>query len=101
MADDTNEYYGGESSDDAPEMPDEKEESKDMEGETALLPKSFFVGQDLKPGDEFYVEVVREHEGEVEVKYGKGPDKGKEKSAMGESMDAMDGMASETSDGGY
>jgi hypothetical protein len=97
MADD---YYGGdpgESSDDPPESPDDK---KDMEGETALLPKSFFVGQDLKPGDEFYVEVVREHEGEVEVKYGKGPEKG-EKSGMDESMGALDGMASDKDMGGY
>ncbi len=96
---DQEDYYGGmsdsmqgESSDDAPEKEGDMEES-----ETALLPKSFFEGKSLKPGDQFYVEVVREHEGEIEVKY---PHDVKESSMKG-SMDSMDEMASETSDGGY
>lgn len=38
-------------------------------GETTLIPKSFFEGQELKPGQQYYVEIVREYEDEVEVKY--------------------------------
>src|SRR5258705_2354652 len=48
----------------------EKEHPKDEEShETALLPKSFFEGQEIKPGQQYYVEIVREYEDEVEVKY--------------------------------
>jgi len=50
-----------------PETP-EKEQKED-EGETALLPKSFFEGQTLKPGEQYYVEIVRSYEDEVEVRY--------------------------------
>src|SRR5260370_32100415 len=48
----------------------EKEHPKDEEsGETALLPKSFFEGQEIKPGEQYYVEIVREYEDEVEIRY--------------------------------
>jgi hypothetical protein len=90
-------YYGGDPGESSDDPPEKQEEG--MEGETALLPKSFFEGKELKPGDQFYVEIVREHEGEVEVKYPH--DEKKEKSGMADSMDEMDGMASETSAGGY
>lgn len=51
-----------------PEMP-KKETDKEKDGETALLPKSFFEGQELKPGEQYYVEIVRSYEDEVEVRY--------------------------------
>ena len=52
------------------ETPDpDKPEKKEEEGETALLPKSFFEGQTLKPGEQYYVEIVRSYEDEVEVRY--------------------------------
>ncbi len=51
-----------------PETPDKPMEKKE-DGETALLPKSFFEGQELKPGQQYYVEVVRSYEDEVEVRY--------------------------------
>jgi hypothetical protein len=50
-----------------PETPEK--EGKEDEGESALLPKSFFEGQSLKPGQQYYVEIVREYESEVEVRY--------------------------------
>lgn len=98
MADDMD-YYGGnpgESSDDMPEKPEDK---KDMESETALLPKSMFGNHEPKEGEEYVFKVVRTHEGEVEIAYSTGESKDKEKSGMDESMDAMDGMAMEK--GGY
>jgi len=51
------------------EMDDKKGMDKEKDGETALLPKSFFEGQELKPGQQYYVEIVRAYEDEVEVKY--------------------------------
>jgi len=48
---------------------DEEMHDKGEDGETALLPKSFFEGQELKPGEQYYVEIVRQYEDEVEVKY--------------------------------
>jgi hypothetical protein len=59
---------------------DMKGKDADKDGETALLPKSFFEGQSLKPGDQFYVEVVRSYEDEIEVKYGKKESMSEEKS---------------------
>ena len=48
------------------EPPHKESEEK---GETALLPKSFFEGQEIKPGEQYYVEIVRSYEDEVEVRY--------------------------------
>jgi hypothetical protein len=93
MADE--DYYGGnpgESSDNAPETPEDK---KDMEGETSLLPKSMFGKHDPEVGEEYVFKVVRLHEGEVEIAYATGEEKDKEKSGMDDSMDAMDEMATE------
>jgi len=66
------------------EMPQSSNEGmhKDEEGEygeTALLPKSFFQGKEVKPGEEWIIQIVHDHGDEVEVKYatGKG-DKGSE-----------------------
>jgi hypothetical protein len=70
----------------------EKGKGKEMDGETALLPKSFFEGKDTKPGDQFYVEVVRNYENEVEVRYGK--EEMKEKPTA-EADEALEGMAKE------
>ena len=39
----------------------------DKDGQTSILPKSFFSGKDLKPGDKCDVTVVRIHENDVEV----------------------------------
>lgn len=45
------------------------DEETDKGGEkTALLPKSVFSGQDLKPGYKCQIEVVRVHDDEVEIK---------------------------------
>lgn len=53
----------------APDSPEKPMEKKDEDGATALLPKSFFEGQELKPGEQYYVEIVRSYEDEVEVRY--------------------------------
>lgn len=42
---------------------------KEEDGETALLPKSFFEGQEIKPGEQYYVEIVRAYEDEVLIRY--------------------------------
>ena len=74
------------------DKPDKKED-----GETALLPKSFFEGQELKPGQQYYVEIVRSYEDEVEVKY---PHKIKEEGEGEESADSkIESMGKEV--GGY
>lgn len=36
--------------------------------ETSILPKSFFSGKDLKPGDKCDVEIVAIHDNDVEVR---------------------------------
>lgn len=76
----------------------DKDMHKDEEGETALLPKSFFEGQELKPGEQYYVEIVRSYEDEVEVKY---PHKVKEEGS--EANDKIDAMGTEmnSGEGGY
>jgi hypothetical protein len=53
-----------------PAEPAEKAE-QDEKGEekTALLPKSIFMGKDLKPGSRCEIEIVKAHEDEIEVKY--------------------------------
>ena len=50
---------------DGGDMPEESKTDKD--GQTSILPKSFFGGKDIKPGDKCDVEVVRVHENDVEV----------------------------------
>lgn len=66
------------------------------EGETFLVPKSAFEGQELNPGDQFYFTIVKVHGDEVEVKYSH--DESKEdyggKPEMGESMKGMESLAS-------
>ncbi len=44
-----------------------QEGSEDM-GQTTLVPSDFFGG-DCKVGDKYTVEVVRKHEGELEIKH--------------------------------
>jgi hypothetical protein len=61
------------------------------EGETALLSKSFFGGNQPKPGEQYYVEVVRLYEDEVEVKYPKQVKEEKEKPTA-EADAALDAM---------
>lgn len=52
------------------EEPAAEEQPKAENGDqTALLPKAIFMGKDLEPGKRCEVEVVRVHDGEVEVKY--------------------------------
>lgn len=51
----------------APEEP--REESEDSAQSTALLPKNFFQGKDLEAGKRCEVEIISEHEDEVEVRY--------------------------------
>jgi hypothetical protein len=86
-----NDPYAALGSDEPTEKP--KEKSKD-DGETALLSKSFFAGQEVKPGEQYYVEVVRSYEDEVEVKYPKQVKEDKEKPTA-EADTALDEMASE------
>jgi hypothetical protein len=60
------------------------EEEEQMEGETTLIPKSMFAGKSVKPGDQFYFDVVHVYDDEIEVKYGTGG--GKEKGSARERM---------------
>ncbi len=46
-----------------------KQAKKDDTAQTALLPKSFFQGKDLKVGKQCKVEIVALHESEAEVRY--------------------------------
>ena len=48
--------------------PDEKKEHQDDQA-TAVLPKSFFQGKDLKPGSQCMVEIQRVMDDEVQVSY--------------------------------
>ncbi len=48
-----------------PEKPDKESE---YEGETALVPKSFLAGKELRPGDRVEMEVVHIYDDEIEVK---------------------------------
>ncbi len=96
MADSMKQFYPGMDDEEAePSHTGEAEEREEKEeGETALLPKSFFEGQTLKPGEQYYVEIVRSYEDEVLVRY---PHKvkGEEGEAMGTEMGSNPGM------GGY
>lgn len=75
-----------------PGEPPHKESEE--EGETALLPKSFFEGQELKPGQQYYVEIVRAYEDEVEVRYPhevkeEGEGESEDKESANSKLDAM------------
>ena len=80
-----------------PETPD-KPEDKEEGGETALLPKSFFEGQELKAGEQYYVEVVRSYEDEVEVRY---PHKVKESEPEADDANSKLEAMGKDSGGGY
>jgi hypothetical protein len=83
---------------------DDKEGMEDKdEGETALVPKSMFMGKELKPDDEFIFKIVKDHGEEVEIKYSTGKDESAEKpkrSQMDESGDALERMGKPAT-GGY
>ena len=72
------------------EVDESKDMDKDSDGETALLPKSFFEGQELKPGQQYYVEIVRCYEDECEVRY---PHKVKDEGS--DANDKLDAMGTE------
>jgi hypothetical protein len=98
MADKDMMYPGMDESeeDDSKEMPSKHEEDH----QTALLPLKFFEGQELKPGEQYYVTVERLFENEVEVSYPKKDEvKGEEETPGNEPDqtpdDALDGMATE------
>jgi len=56
----------------APKADQNPEESDDSQ--TAILPRSFFGGKDIKPGDKCDVTVKAVHEGDVEVEPCEGHD---------------------------
>jgi hypothetical protein len=51
--------------------PPHDEGKEEMEGESALLPKSILAGKEFNVGDEVVLEIVAMHDDEVEVKYAK------------------------------
>ena len=58
----------GPSTDPEPQQPDEQK-PEEMEGETALIPKTLLAGKKFDVGDEVVLEIVHDHGDEVEVKY--------------------------------
>jgi hypothetical protein len=54
--------------------PPKEGEDEQMEGETALLPKTILAGKEFKPGDEVVLKVVHLYDDEVEVAYATGKD---------------------------
>lgn len=52
------------------------EEDQAPEGETALLPTSILAGKTFNVGDEVVLKIVHMGDGEIEVAYAKGDDKG-------------------------
>lgn len=44
-------------------------DEEQMDGETALLPKSILGGKEFQPGQEVVLKIVREHGDQVEVQY--------------------------------
>lgn len=71
MANDPNypdSYDKNEPGEGTPSDPDASKEGSEDMGETTLVPSSFFGG-DCKVGDKYTVEVVRKHEGELEVRH--------------------------------
>lgn len=84
---------GNESSSDAPNE-SKKGSDDDSGGETFLVPKSAFQGQEIKPGDEFIFEAKHIYADEVECAYSKGDEKkSPEKPEMEQSMADMGQMA--------
>ena len=76
-------------------------EDKD-EGQTALVPKAWFMGKKFSVGEEFVGEIVHEYEDELEVKYATGNKEKSEKpkSQMDQSGDALEKIG-KPMDGGY
>lgn len=69
-------------------------ESKEDEGEqTALLPKSFFAGKDIKPGSTYTVKVEHVYEDEAECSLSDSKSSSKRKSSMDDADDSLDRMA--------
>lgn len=68
-----------------PETPEKQDEGEDEN--TALLPKSFFEGKELKPGNRCMIEIVRPYEDEVEVRYVKHGSK--EEESPNDKLEAM------------
>ena len=52
-----------------PPVPDAESAEAEGEGRTAILPKDVFMGKPLEPGTRCEIEIVKVHDGEVEVKY--------------------------------
>lgn len=79
------------------EAPAPKETEKEETHQTALLPLKFFEGQELKPGEQYYVTVERIFEDEVEVSYPKKDEVEGEKKEenMSEANSAIDAMATD------
>jgi hypothetical protein len=99
MADKDMMYPGADDSMDE-ESPEPKSSKREETHQTALLPLKFFEGQELKPGEQYYVTVERLFENEVEVSYPKKDEvKGEEETPGNEPDqtpdDALDGMATE------
>ena len=90
-------YPGAEEPLENEDKPAGKETPKEETHQTALLPVKFFEGQELKPGEQYYVTVERIFEDEVEVSYPKKEEvEGKEKEGnMTEANEALDLMATE------
>src|SRR5512139_3497463 len=65
--------YYDDGSETAPDQTSDQKDAAQSEN-TALLPKSFFPGKGLAPGNRCEIEVVRVHPDEVEVAYRKSDD---------------------------
>lgn len=70
---------------------DKGEETAGPEGVTALVPKSFCAGMDLKPGQTFEAKVVKTYDDEVEIEYVKSDES--ESDAMDRSESKLDELA--------
>lgn len=70
-------------------------------GETALIPKSLLGAEELSPGDEVVLKIVRIYEDEVEVQYATGEPPAEESSPMMDAESEMDQMAVSGEGGGY
>lgn len=83
-------------SDPSQAQPDKPDQEEGSEGETALLPKSIFMGKDVKVGDTKEFEVVHIYSDEVEVRckgYSEDAEPAEsEPSSMGDKIDKMGEM---------
>lgn len=80
----------------------EDKEGIEDQGETALVPKSMFMGKELKPDDEFIFKIVKDHGEEVEIKYATGKEEEKPKrSQMEQSGDSLEKMGKPADMVGY